>query len=72
MVTNLIGGLHYQKLDGDLVIKAPSIAMIGATGSFSGGGSDLKLGGGPIVIKGDKITIDTLLVLKMGSSLKLG
>ncbi len=71
MVTNLVGGLHYQKLDGDLVIQAPMIAMIGATGSFIGGGSELKLGGGPIVIKGKKITVDTLLVVKMGSSLKL-
>ncbi len=72
MVTNLVGGLHYQKLDGDLVIKAPTVAMIGATGSFKGGGSELKLGGGPIVAKGSKITVDTLLVVKMGSSLKLG
>lgn len=72
MVTNLVGGLHYQKLDGDLVIKAPTVAMLGATGSFKGGGSELKLGGGPIVVKGSKITVDTLMVVKMGSSLKLG
>ncbi|WP_437665483.1 type VI secretion system Vgr family protein [Sorangium sp. So ce1182] len=71
-VTNLVGGLHYQKLNGDLVVQAPLITLLGAVGSFKGGGSELKLGGGPIVIKGAKIAVKGALVVKMGASMKLG
>jgi type VI secretion system secreted protein VgrG len=71
-VTNLVGGLHYQKLDGDLVIKAPIVTLLGAVGIFSGGGSTLKLGGSPIVAKGSKIAIESAMIVKMGSSLKMG
>ncbi|WP_437737244.1 type VI secretion system Vgr family protein [Sorangium sp. So ce1335] len=71
-VTNLVGGLHYQKLNGDLVVQAPLITLLGAVGSFKGGGSELKLGGGPVVIKGTKITVKGALVVKMGASMKLG
>ena len=48
----MVGGLHYQKVDGDSRCKAPIIALIGAVGDFKGGGSSLKLGGGPVVIDG--------------------
>jgi type VI secretion system secreted protein VgrG len=48
------------------------ITLLGAVGAFRGGGSDLKLGGGPIVIKGSKIAIKAATVIKMGASLKLG
>lgn len=71
-VTNLVGGLHYQKLNGDLVVQAPLITLLGAVGSFKGGGSELKLGGGPVVIKGKKIAIKGAMVVKMGASMKLG
>ena len=71
-VTNLVGGLHYQKLAGDLVIKAPIVSMLGAVGSFKGGGSELKLGGGPVVAKGKKIAIKAGLIVKMSGSLKMG
>lgn len=71
-VTNMVGGLHYQKLDGDLVVQAPLITLLGAVGAFKGGGSELKLGGGPVVIKGSKIAIKGALVVKMGASMKLG
>ncbi|AUX22312.1 hypothetical protein SOCEGT47_028130 [Sorangium cellulosum] len=71
-VTNLVGGLHYQKLDGDLVVQAPMITLLGAVGAFKGGGSELKLGGGPVVIKGSKIAIKSAMVVKMGASMKLG
>lgn len=71
-VTNLVGGLHYQKLNGDLVVQAPLITLLGAVGSFKGGGSELKLGGGPVVIKGKKITVKGAMVVKMGASMKLG
>ncbi len=71
-VTNMVGGLHYQKLDGDLVVQAPLITLLGAVGVFKGGGSELKLGGGPVVIKGSKIAVKGALVVKMGASMKLG
>ncbi|WP_437978217.1 type VI secretion system tip protein TssI/VgrG [Sorangium sp. So ce295] len=71
-VTNMVGGLHYQKLDGDLVVQAPLITLLGAVGAFKGGGSELKLGGGPVVIKGSKIAVKGALVVKMGASMKLG
>jgi type VI secretion system secreted protein VgrG len=41
-------------------------------GIFKGGSSTVKLGGGPIVMKGDKINFKTPALIKMGSSLKLG
>lgn len=71
-VTNLIGGLHYQKLAGDYVVQAPMITLLGAVGAFKGGGSELKLGGGPVVLKGKKITVKSAMIVKMGASLKLG
>jgi type VI secretion system secreted protein VgrG len=71
-VTQLIGGLHYQKLNGDYVVKAPMITLLGAVGVFKGGGSQLKLGGGPVVIKGSKIAVKGALIVKMGASMKLG
>ena len=69
--TQLVGGLHYQKVAGDFSIKAPVITLLGAVGVFKGGGSELKLGGAPIVIKGDKVAFQTALLVKMGASLKL-
>lgn len=71
-VTNLVGGLHYQKLDGDLVIKAPMVTLLGAVGVFSAGGSSLKLGGAPVVIKGKKIATKGALIVKMGGQMKMG
>jgi len=71
-VTTLIGGLHYEKLDGDLVIKAPMVSLLGAVGVFSAGGSSLKLGGAPIVIKGKKIASKGALLVKMAGQMKMG
>ncbi len=71
-VTFLIGGLHYQKVAGDYSVKAPIIALVGAIGQFKGGGSELKLGGGPVVLKGSKIAIETALLVKLGGSLTMG
>jgi type VI secretion system secreted protein VgrG len=71
-VTNLVGGLHYQKLDGGYAVKAPIITLLGAVGVFKGGGSELKLGGGPIVLKGGKIAVEGGLIVKMSGSMKLG
>jgi type VI secretion system secreted protein VgrG len=72
LVTELVGGLHYQDVAGDFTVKAPMITLLGATGSFGGGGSRLDLGGGPIVLKGSKIAIKAASVIKMGTSLKMG
>jgi type VI secretion system secreted protein VgrG len=69
--TQLVGGLHYQKVGGEVSFKAPVITLLGAVGVFKGGGSELKLGGAPIVIKGDKVAVKTALLVKMGASLKL-
>ncbi len=71
-VTNLVGGLHYQKLDGDLVVKAPMITLLGAVGVFKGGSTDFKLGGGPVTIKAKKIAMTAVLVVKFGASMKMG
>lgn len=72
MMTNLVGGLHYSKVAGDYTVKAPMITLIGAIGDLKGGGSVLKLGGGPILMKGSKIAFETALLVKLGSSLKMG
>jgi type VI secretion system secreted protein VgrG len=71
-VTNLVGGLHYQKLDGDLVVKAPMITLLGAVGVFKGGSTDFKLGGGPVTIKASKIAMTGALIIKFGASMKMG
>lgn len=71
-VTNLVGGLHYQKLSGDFVVQAPLITLIGAVGVFKAAGSELKLGGGPVVLKGSTIAVKSPLIVKMGASMKLG
>lgn len=71
-VTHLVGGLHYAKVAGDYTVKAPIIALIGAIGEFKGGGSSLKLGGGPVVLTGSEIKIETALLIKAGFSLKMG
>ncbi|APR86858.1 Putative vgr related protein [Minicystis rosea] len=71
-VTNLVGGLHYEKIAGDYTIKAPIVAMIGAIGDLKGGGSSLKLGGGPVVLTGSQVNITTALLVKLGGSLTMG
>lgn len=71
-ITNLVGGLHYNKIDGDFSVKAPMITLVGATGTLKGGSSQVKLGGGPITIKGSKVAIESALIVKLGTSLKLG
>ena len=71
-VTHLVGGLHYAKVGGAYTVKAPIIALIGAIGEFKGGGSSLKLGGGPVVLTGSEVKIETALLVKLGASLKMG
>jgi type VI secretion system secreted protein VgrG len=72
-VTYLVGGVHYQKIDGDLSVKGSLVTLLGATGDFKGGSSHVKLGGGPIVVKGAKIAAKASGInLKMGTSMKVG
>ncbi|MBK8253722.1 MAG: type VI secretion system tip protein VgrG [Polyangiaceae bacterium] len=71
-VTNLVGGLHYNKLDGDYVVKAPMITLLGAVGVFKGGSTDFKLGGGPVTVKASKIAMTGALIVKFGASMKMG
>jgi type VI secretion system secreted protein VgrG len=71
-VTHLVGGLHYEKVGGEYSIKAPLIAMLGAIGDLKGGGSKLKLGGGPVVLEGSKVSVKAGLLVRLGASLKMG
>ncbi|MEZ4371035.1 MAG: type VI secretion system tip protein TssI/VgrG [Polyangiaceae bacterium] len=70
--TVMIGGLHYRKVTGAYTVKAPMITLVGATGDLKGGKSSMKLGGGPVVMKGKKIVVKSALSIKMGASLKEG
>lgn len=72
MHSTMVGGVCMQKVDGDVIIKAPMISLMGALGTFKGGSSELKLTGGPIAIKGSKISVKGALIKKTGASLKLG
>ncbi len=71
-VTNMVGGLHYRKIGGDFTVKSPMITLLGATGTFSGGGSQIKMGGGPVLMKAPTIKVTSALVVKMSASMKLG
>src|SRR5690606_26457286 len=57
-VTQLVGGVHYQKIGGDLSIKGSLVTLLGATGDLKAGAGNLKLGGGPVVAKASKITAE--------------
>ncbi len=71
-VNQLVGALHYQKLGGDYTVTAPMITLVGAVGIFKAKGAELKLGGGPVILKGSSISVESALIVKMGSSMKLG
>lgn len=71
-ITSLIGGLHLAKVTGDYTVKAPVITLLGAVGLMKAGGSELKMGGGPITLKASAVEIETALVIKMGTALKMG
>jgi type VI secretion system secreted protein VgrG len=71
-VTRMIGGLHMLKVDGDISIKGQMVSLIGGVGTLKGGGSDFKLGGGPVVIKGSAINLEAPMIVKAGGSMKLG
>ncbi|MEO7092897.1 MAG: type VI secretion system tip protein TssI/VgrG, partial [Polyangiales bacterium] len=73
MTTQLVGGLHYLKIGGNYSVKAKMITLLGAVGAFKGGAGEMKLGGGPVVIKGSTIAFTAQgLIMKMGTALKMG
>lgn len=69
-VTSMVGAIHYQKITGAFTVEAPMITLLGAVADISGGGSSVKLGGGPIVMKGSKIALKAPLIIKLAASLK--
>ncbi|MGD0678474.1 MAG: type VI secretion system tip protein TssI/VgrG [Polyangiaceae bacterium] len=71
-VTSMVGGLHYDKVTGEYAVKAQTITLLGALGEFKVGGTNLKLGGAPIVIKASAIALEAVSIVKMGASLKMG
>ena len=71
-VKQLIGGVHLHKIAGDFVVKAPEIIVAGGVGKFKGGGSSVMLNGGPVTLKGSKIVVEALAVVKLASDLKIG
>lgn len=70
-VSRMVGGVHYTSCGGNYEVSAPEIALVGGVGHFSGGGSSLKLNGGPIVAKGPTIKIETALVRYTAGTLAL-
>jgi type VI secretion system secreted protein VgrG len=71
-VTRMIGALHQWKVGGDISLKGDKVMILGATGTFTGGGSVIKLGGGPAVLTGSKVTIEAPLIVKVGGTMKIG
>lgn len=71
-VTRIVGGLHQWKVAGDVTIKGNSVMIVGATGTFTAGGSTFKLGGGPVLMKGSKIAVEAPMIMKVGGTMKIG
>jgi type VI secretion system secreted protein VgrG len=71
-VKNLIGGLHLRNVAGDYVVQASKIVLAGGVGRFNGGGSSIKLNGGPVTLKGSQISIKAVGIVKQAGNLKIG
>ncbi|WP_437972510.1 type VI secretion system tip protein TssI/VgrG [Sorangium sp. So ce260] len=71
-VKQLIGGLHLRNVGGDYIVEAPRIVLAGGVGKFNGGGSAIKLDGGPMEIQGAKIAISAALIVRQAANLKIG
>ena len=70
-VSRTVGGVHLTKAGGNYEVSAPEIALVGGVGQFTGGGSSLKLNGGPVVATGSAITIESGLVRVKAGSLNI-
>jgi type VI secretion system secreted protein VgrG len=68
----MVGGIHQWKVGGDIAIKGDKVIIVGATGQFTASGSSLKLGGGPVLVKGSTVSITAPIVTKIGGTKKLG
>jgi type VI secretion system secreted protein VgrG len=66
-----IGGLFKLKAGADLAVKGKSITVTAATIDLKGGGSSVKLGGGPIVMKGSKFVAGDGSITIKGSTAKV-
>ncbi len=64
-LTQMIGGLIYGKVDGDVQISAPTVTFVAAVIQLKGGGSTVKMSGGPISIKGSKFVVDASSAVKI-------
>ncbi|MDI3284256.1 type VI secretion system tip protein TssI/VgrG [Polyangium sp. 15x6] len=71
-VKNFIGGVHLRNVAGDYIVQAPTIVLGGGVGKFNGGGSSIKLNGGPVTLKGSQISIKAVGIVKQAASLKIG
>ncbi|HEY3818787.1 MAG TPA: type VI secretion system tip protein TssI/VgrG [Polyangiaceae bacterium] len=71
-VKRLIGGVHQWKAGGDISLKGKNVKIVGVTGTLSAGGSSIKLGGGPVVITGSKVTSEAPIIKYTGGTMKLG
>ncbi|MBM4356722.1 MAG: type VI secretion system tip protein VgrG [Deltaproteobacteria bacterium] len=71
-VSRVVGGVFFTRCAGNYEVSASEIAIVGGIGHFKGGGSTLKLNGGPIVAKGGTIKLESAIVRLTAGSLKLG
>jgi type VI secretion system secreted protein VgrG len=71
-VKNFIGGVHLRNVTGDYIVQAPKIILGGGVGKFNGGGSSIKLNGGPVTLKGSQISIKAVGIVKQAANLKIG
>lgn len=70
--STMAGGVHVRKIKGNLIVSAPLITVAGAVGALQGGKTKLALSGGPISIKGSKISVKTALIKRTGGTMKKG
>lgn len=71
-VKRLIGGVHKWQAGTAITLKGKNVRIVGATGTLSAGGSSIKLGGGPVVITGSKVTSEAPIIKYTGGTMKLG
>ena len=71
-INHIVGAVSFNKIADNYVVKAPLIALTGATATLTVGKTSLKLGGGPLVAKTPKLGIDSAMIVKTATSLKMG
>lgn len=71
MFTRIVGGVHMRKIGGDYSVSAPMIVLLGAVGMLKAGSSKVSLSGGPITLKGSKVSVKAGTIRRTGVSLKM-